>query len=367
MVPVKKAKKVKEKIFVPMDKLSEVLERLSGHFKVWVPLLSMNDRWTVEFKPFVAGCEPFLVRQSTMPPKRVILPQGETLISYEYIKNPDDPSKQDLVIRETISAEKTLVFGSRPCDVRGFSICDWVFLRGPHVDVYYKSRRENTIFATLVCQESDEACFCSSVGSGPGDMEGSDIRVTLINDGLVMEALNERAYEVISLCECNPPTDDQLKEAHRIQEEVKNKVVGSVDVKGSVEAIKGQFQNMELWRDIAESCLSCGVCTYVCPTCYCFTITDEPQGLKGERLRSWDSCMFHQYTQEASGHNPRPTKLERYRNRLGHKFCYFPLRYGGIIACCGCGRCIRSCPVSIDIRQAVERVKEVHNNACVCA
>jgi ferredoxin len=86
--------------------------------------------------------------------------------------------------------------------------------------------------------------------------------------------------------------------------------------------------------------------------------------LKGERLRSWDSCMFYRYTLEASGHNPRPTKLERYRNRLGHKFCYIPEKFDGWIGCSGCGRCIRSCPVSIDIRKVVERLKE---EACVCA
>ncbi|MEJ5301252.1 MAG: 4Fe-4S dicluster domain-containing protein [Thermodesulforhabdaceae bacterium] len=369
MTPAKKAKKkIEEKIFIPQEKLNEVLERLSKHFRVWVPVLSSSSNgWTVEFRPFTIESEPFFTRQSTMPPKSVILPQGETLFQYEYVKNSDDPSKQDLILKETINAEKTLVFGARPCDVRGFVICDWVFLRGLYLDVYYKSRRENTLFATLVCQDADDACFCSSVGGGPGDMEGSDIRITSTSEGFVLEGLNDRAKEVISLCECDPPSEEQSRDAQRIQEEAKNRIIGSLDVSGSVEAVKGQFQNMGVWRDIAESCLSCGVCTYVCPTCYCFTITDEIQGLKGERLRSWDSCMFHQYTQEASGHNPRPTKLERYRNRLGHKFCYFPLRYGGVIACCGCGRCIRSCPVSIDIRSAVERVKEVHSNACVCS
>ncbi len=110
---------------------------------------------------------------------------------------------------------------------------------------------------------------------------------------------------------------------------------------------------MSYWQKMAAQCLSCGICTYVCPTCYCFTITDEIENLRGERLRSWDSCMFYHYTLEASGHNPRPSKLNRYRNRVGHKFSYIPEKYDGLIGCCGCGRCIRSCPVSIDIRQVV--------------
>jgi ferredoxin len=85
--------------------------------------------------------------------------------------------------------------------------------------------------------------------------------------------------------------------------------------------------------------------------------------MQGERLRSWDSCMFYQYSLEASGHNPRPTRLDRYRNRVGHKFSYFPEKYDGQFSCTGCGRCVRSCPVSIDIRRAVAGLKE---NLCEC-
>jgi ferredoxin len=367
MTARKKTKKSAiDRIFVPAEKLNTVLENLSRHFTVWVPVLSNDDGWTVEFKPYTAGCSPVLDRQATMPPKGVILPQGQTLIRYEYRKSPEDPSKQEIVLEEVVDESRNLVFGARPCDVRGFLVCDRVFLQGAYVDVYYRAKRLNTLFATLFCREFDDACFCSSVGSGPADMEGSDMSITPVTGGFVIEALNEGAEEVLALCGCDAPTEDQLSEAIRVREEVKNLHVGSLNTDGVVEGVKAQFQNMDLWRSIAESCLSCGVCTYVCPTCYCFTITDEPQGLRGERLRSWDSCMFHQYTQEASGHNPRPTKLERYRNRLGHKFSYFPLRYGGMIACCGCGRCIRSCPVSIDIRRGVELVREVQHG-CVCA
>lgn len=366
MVAQRKTKKTQDMVFIPLEELNNVLGRVSKHLTVWVPILSVEDGWTIEFRPFHTGCNIVMDRQSTLPPKEAILPKGQTLIRYEYRKGESDPSKQELLLKEIIDETPAIVFGARPCDVRGFIVCDRVFLQGPHVDVYYRARRLNTLFATLVCREADDACFCSSVGSGPADMEGSDIMVTPIKGGWVLEKLSDRASDIFSLCKCESPTEDQIKEALDIQEEARNMRIGSLNVEGVVEGVKGQFQNMDLWRNIAEACLSCGVCTYVCPTCYCFTITDEPEGLRGERLRSWDSCMFHQYTQEASGHNPRPTKLERYRNRLGHKFSYFPLRYGGMIACCGCGRCIRSCPVSIDIRRGVELVREAHHG-CVCS
>ena len=134
--------------------------------------------------------------------------------------------------------------------------------------------------------------------------------------------------------------------------------VGELDAQGSAQDFRKRFDQTDYWMQMTAQCLSCGICTYVCPTCYCFSITDETQNLKGERLRSWDSCMFYHYTLEASGHNPRPTKLEAFRNRVGHKFSYIPERYEGLLGCCGCGRCIRSCPVSIDIRQVVGNLKE---------
>lgn len=77
----------------------------------------------------------------------------------------------------------------------------------------------------------------------------------------------------------------------------------------------------------------------------------------GERIRSWDGCMFPHFTLEGSGHNPRPTKFKRFRNRVGHKFVYYPEKYNGVIACCGCGRCIRYCPVSVDISEVVSYLR----------
>ena len=77
--------------------------------------------------------------------------------------------------------------------------------------------------------------------------------------------------------------------------------------------------------------LSCGACTYLCPTCYCFNITDDKGVSAGERVRSWDACMFRHFTLEASGHNPRTKKAQRFKNSVGHKFVYYPDKYDGEI------------------------------------
>jgi len=103
--------------------------------------------------------------------------------------------------------------------------------------------------------------------------------------------------------------------------------------------------------------LACGTCTYVCPQCHCFNIEDRLLLDGGERVRAWDSCMYPGFTIQASGHNPRPDQAARWRQRIMHKFEYLP-RNVGLYGCVGCGRCILSCPVQLDIRQVLDRVRQ---------
>lgn len=351
------------KAFIPIDRLHEVLDSLSRKIDLWVPAPVRDDLHATEFFRYRPGMTIVLDRQTTLPPKKLLLPQVETLLRFDVRKDPEDPGRHAIQLEEPVDARPVLVFGCRPCDVRGFETFDRTFLDGPHVDPYYRKRRENTRFATLVCREADGACFCSSVGGGPADMEGSDLRITPIEGGYCVESLSSGGDPFLEGLGVAPDARQEAL-AQEALEAASLQRVGDVSLEGCAEAFLRRFQDMDYWREMVGPCLSCGVCTYVCPTCYCFTITDESKDLRGERLRSWDSCMFFQYTLEASGHNPRPTKYERYRNRAGHKFSYIPARYKGLIGCCGCGRCIRSCPVSIDIRQVAGRLGE---DVCVCA
>lgn len=355
------------KVFISLNDLGSALASLSEKMAVWVPALAAAGKEGVEFQPFRAGLAPVMDRQATAPPKRILLPQSEALLHFQYDKDPMDPSRVRLRLDDQGEMPPTLVFGARPCDVRGFTTFDRVFLDGPYTDSLYLQRRRNTSFATLVCTQGDGACFCSSVGSGPADLAGSDLRILPVEGGYVVDALNDRGRTILeSMCAgsaAGPPSAGQEEAARRVLEEASNRQVGDLDVSGTMELFRKRFDDKEYWQRMVSQCLSCGICTFLCPTCYCFTITDEARGLRGDRLRSWDSCMFHHYTLEASGHNPRPTKFERYRNRVGHKFSTIPEKYDGLMGCCGCGRCVRSCPVSVDIREIVRQLEE---EVCEC-
>lgn len=114
----------------------------------------------------------------------------------------------------------------------------------------------------------------------------------------------------------------------------------------------------DLWSDIADTCVQCGTCTFVCPTCYCFDISQDQRADEGSRFRCWDSCMFTDYTLMAGGHNPRAERSTRVRQRFMHKLCYFEQRYGESL-CVGCGRCIQECPAAVDITRIIDAIDDM--------
>jgi sulfhydrogenase subunit beta (sulfur reductase) len=71
----------------------------------------------------------------------------------------------------------------------------------------------------------------------------------------------------------------------------------------------------------------------------------------GARYRNWDSCSFPIYT-KMPAENPREEKWRRVRQKVNHKYAFYPSLFD-TIACTGCGRCIRLCPVNWDIAQTL--------------
>lgn len=336
--------------FLAKEKINTLIEALAKKFQVFVPVLEGE---VVLFRSLESGKSLCLSRPANLPPKGIIFPASDVLFRFNFQKDPEDPKKVSIELKENRDFPLTIIFGCRPCDAQGFTIYDRVYLTPETVDPYYRERREKTTIITLACNAPFPGCFCTSVGRGPATTEGSDLLMTELEKGYLFVPITEKGKEIIKAAEFEDGSPYQ-EEAKKVQENAAALVRKPFEhLEKLPQKLLSLFENTQFWEKEAAKCISCGACTYLCPTCYCFNITDEQVGNTGERIRSWDSCMFFHFTLEASGHNPRPNKYHRLRNRVNHKFSYYPQKYNGVIACCGCGRCIRYCPMSVDISEIV--------------
>lgn len=238
--------------------------------------------------------------------------------------------------------KKRIIIGARPCEARGLELLDKVF-DSQLKDNFYLNNRRRTIIIGLACDEPDRCCFCTSMGGSPVETRGMDALLFAAADKYIVELITDRAKDIFSSL-----GKELDAETRRSWENNKEKMINALRKKISPpDNMDDIFQN-DYWKVVSQSCLSCGVCTFLCPTCHCFDLIDEDRKM----LRCYDGCAFPDFTLEASGGNPRPSKKERYRQRVYHKFDYFKKNFGENL-CVGCGRCIRHCPVKIDIAEIV--------------
>ncbi|MFZ5752721.1 MAG: 4Fe-4S dicluster domain-containing protein [Bacillota bacterium] len=283
------------------------------------------------------------------PVKDAFFPQWEALIRYRM-----DKGKSVQVMGENPATKPLILFGVRPCDARSILLLDRVFNGPKYKDQHYRERRENTFVISLACSEPASTCFCQDLGISPLAKEGSDILLVDLGDKFLALADTLEGEGILQERPFSPATPGSMDKFQALQGVSRQAAAASL----VPEILSGELSQvfvLPLWDEIHQKCLNCGVCTYLCPTCHCFDISDEATDTEGRRVRSWDSCMFGNFTQHGSGHNPRPTGKERMRQRVLHKFKYFPENYLAV-ACVGCGRCVAKCPVNFDIREVLKRL-----------
>jgi len=230
---------------------------------------------------------------------------------------------------------------------------DMVF-DGQYKDSYYLNKREKTTLIGLACFDPDETCFCPTFGIDPASGEDVDILFSDIGDRYLVEAYTKKGAALLDrfakfFAELRGD-EEQLRQARKAGLAGMKKLDVSTIANKMAPLYGGDY-----WESIGMKCLGCGICTYLCPTCHCFDIGDIDLDEGGARFRCWDSCMFPEFTLMASGENPRPNRKTRIQQRFFHKLKYFHDR-SAELACVGCGRCIRYCPVNIDIARIIEDV-----------
>jgi sulfhydrogenase subunit beta (sulfur reductase) len=338
---------MKETEIVKTDLVS-LLNTLIKEYKVFAPV---EQNGFITFQEIHSGSEAFLdYINSKKLPKEIFFPQSERLFSYDLSRG------ESWSIEEpTSEGKQSIIFGIRPCDARSLVLLDNVFDGKPYKDPYYTDKRKNTTIIALGCNHPCSTCFCTSLGGGPFSQDGSDLLLIDIGQKYIIQVVTEKGERITK-------KHNEFKEAENhslslMRDTIKTaeaSMKSNIDVQKITEKLGSIFDD-PFWDLVSEKCLGCAVCTYLCPTCHCFDITDEVISQTGERVRTWDSCAFPSFTLEASGVNPRPSNKERYRQRIMHKFDYFVANHG-MAACVGCGRCIKECPVNLDIRVVLNSI-----------
>ncbi len=270
-------------------------------------------------------------------PRAWLVPRTEPLFTYDLASDP--PTIREL----SFEAPPTALLLLRSCDVAGLRALDPV-MRWDYTDESFEARRAATLLVSLGCRTAPntETCFCGAVGLDPRKAEGADVAIAAVpEDGTLR-------YRVVPLTDAGRErlawAPGAMAEGASAADPVPTL---PLNVEGARAFLRSHFDDSG-WERIAEACLGCGTCAFVCPSCHCFDIVDEGDWRRGRRERNWDSCAFPHFTAHASGHNPRPRQWHRYRQRIYHKFIYYPDKFGRLL-CTGCGRCVEACPAGLDL------------------
>jgi len=328
------------------------LEGLREDYTLFVPV---KDGDFHAFMPMNGEKVPDFDFQNTrLSPKSVIYPRSERL--FEYILGNTDPEANILQESSKDFSPRAIV-GIRPCDAQAFQIVRRNFDNPEYRDPWWVRHFESTTLVGLGCNEPCSTCFCTAVGGGPFHEDGLDALVFDLGERYLIKGLTDKGEAFLAKMNGGKPADQAvLKAAEDLTASASQKITSSPPT----DPLKGKkindLFNAPFWEEVAFGCLNCGTCTYLCPTCWCFDVQDEVLGKEGDRIRNWDSCMFPLFTLHGSGHNPRDKKVQRVRQRFMHKLKYYVDKYDNGVQCSGCGRCVRYCPVNIDIRDVCERM-----------
>ncbi len=256
--------------------------------------------------------------------------------------------------------------GVRSCELKAIAIQDRVFLGGQHVDPVYAGQRAGAFLVAINCGTAGGTCFCVSMKTGPKAESGFDLALTELLDGgrheFLAEAGTGRGAEILSEVAGRPAGPPDTQAADLVTERTAASMGRQLDTGGIKDMLYDNFEHPR-WDEVASRCLTCGNCTMVCPTCFCFSITDvnDLTGTQAEQQRSWDSCftMDHSYVH---GGSVRASSPSRYRQWMTHKLATWIDQFG-TSGCVGCGRCITWCPVGIDITEEAAAIRATDGKA----
>ncbi len=331
---------------ISKQNLNALYTKISAKYPLFMPLKKAGQ---VNYGLWAEGEEVSVETLKTVKsPKDLFFPQSENMMKFK-----KDGNNIEIVdVRDEKSS--FVLFGVRACDYKAIEVLDKVFLADP-VDTYYQARRQAGVVVTMACSKPEESCFCGVFGIDATAPKG-DVTTWVDGEYLYWQANTQKGEDLTAV------VADLLVDGGEVEVQAQRETT-----KVTLESLPfanldlGRFkpENLnelfadEAWQSMSESCLGCGTCTFVCPTCQCFDIRDFKTNEGVVRYRCWDSCMYSDFTLMAHG-NSRTTQMQRFRQRFMHKLVYYPSQNDGLYSCVGCGRCVNKCPQRLNIVKVIK-------------
>ncbi|MCM8796466.1 MAG: 4Fe-4S dicluster domain-containing protein [Candidatus Omnitrophica bacterium] len=353
-------------LFLKSEDFFKFLDRISLDYELYVPCkINTTAKVKCDFGFSLPAEDYFLEKYTQLNEESIIFNEYRSIEPARTYFTPCKEEVSQYFCEDKKAKERPLaVYGIKNCDIFSLKIQDWVFLGPDVVDQQYKERRQSALIISGDCTAFKEACFCRAFDINPFVEEGFDFNLSPLNNGFLVDIATQKAKDIAdSIKEVfSPATAGQLSGRASKRELVVRRLEEhlaqhKIPKKETLKDIVTSGYSSKIWQEQMKTCVECGGCVFMCDTCHCFLLSDEPVGENARRLRLWDGCLFKNFTLVAGGANPLKMRYMRLRNRYLKKFDFF-IDNMGIQACCGCGRCIDVCPGKIDIRYILRRLYE---------
>jgi len=255
--------------------------------------------------------------------------------------------------------------GVHPCDLAAIQVQDKVFLEGAYSDPTYRGRRLGAFIVAVNCGHACGTGFCASMGTGPRAASGFDLALTEVISSsgphyFLVEAGTAAGQEILAEIPHRPASPEEMRQGEERIKQAETQMGRFVETRGLKDLLYRNYEHPR-WDDVAGRCLTCGNCTWVCPTCFCHTMEDmtDLTGETAQRWRRMDVCFTVNFSYLHGG-SVRISPLSRYRQWMTHKLATWVDQFG-CFGCIGCGRCVTWCPVGIDITEEARAIRESEN------
>jgi ferredoxin len=271
------------------------------------------------------------IRGKALPAKQYFLPpKQKTFVFNKKTKKLSCPEYK----------KEFLVFGLGLADLEAMTQLDEI-MEKPYSDFFYWQKRNKSLIIGLVDESIEVA-------------PGGDVILEKITDQQYRALiLTDKGKAIIKDEFFDKKDKPSIKNYPQPDNPFKRMLLDSELL---AEAVKWSL-NHKIWDKLGEQCLGCGICTYVCPLCHCFSIEDQVSldNKECSRCRQWDACTLPEFSKVAGGHNFHKTIKQRYYNWFYHKFVRAYHEYGKS-QCVACGRCRENCPAGIKISEVLKEI-----------